>query len=178
MRALPRAVVSLSAVLVAAGCTDGREALAPTAAMRAEVLASPAQRIAATGTFEAQVDFSTITLQPRGRNCLLTVQGRLVFSGTIQGPATGHTDALEFAPCEKVAMSPPGTYEDEFHSELVFVGTVDGRPATANVRYVGRTAVGGHIDAHLIFSNGVEGPLDASAQVAVGGTYDGAVVVK
>ena len=124
------------------------------------------------------VDFSTLTLTPRGRNCLLVVKGQLVFSGTIEGAATGETSALVFAPCEEVATTPPGTYRDVFRSELVFEGTVNGEPASANVMYAGRVQPGGQIDGRLLFSHGIRGRLHAEAIVAVGGEYHGAVVVR
>jgi hypothetical protein len=77
-----------------------------------------------------------------------------------------------------VAITPPGTYRDVFTSKEVFDGTVNGEPAHANLLYAGQTEVGGAIDAHLIFSNGVSGVLDAvGARVAVGGDYRGSVVV-
>ena len=44
------------------------------------------------------MDFSTLTLTPRGKNCRLVVSGALVFSGSIEGTATGTTTALVFAP--------------------------------------------------------------------------------
>jgi hypothetical protein len=172
------------AMLVLGGCADGGTVLDPASpglsvqGQASTLVASPAQKVTTTGTFDAIVDFSTLTPTPRGRNCELTVQGQLVFSGTIVGPATGQTTALVFASCADMLANPPGTFPDVFHSELVFDGTVDGAPARANVRYQGRSAPGGAIDAHLIFSNGVAGVLDVQAQLAVGGEYQGALVVK
>ncbi|MFN2563900.1 MAG: hypothetical protein ABR499_02655 [Gemmatimonadaceae bacterium] len=116
-------------------------------------------------------------MTPRGRNCLLQVNGRLVFTGTIEGTATGTTRALVFAPCSEVATSPPGTFPDVFKSELRFEGTVDGKPAQANVLYMGRVQPGGQIEGRLVFSKGVAGRLEVDAQVAVGGKYRGSVVV-
>ena len=174
-----RLVATGTAVLIAGAC-DLREPLVPVIvdhAPPASRAAAASEQVQASGVFDAIVDFSTLTLTPRGANCLLTVKGMLVFHGTIEGPATGQTDALVFATCEEVASRPPGTDADVFHSKLVFDGTVAGEPATANVMYQGRSAPGGHIDGHLIFSNGVSGALDASAQVAVGGEYSGSVVV-
>ena len=177
-----RLVATGTAVLIVGGC-DGSGSLAPAREAHTGTVSSPARAAAAagpvetSGLFDAFVDFSTLTLTPRGTNCLLTVKGKLVFHGTIEGTATGQTDALVFATCEEVASKPPGTDPDVFHSKLVFEGTVAGQPATANVMYQGRSAPGGHIDGHLIFSNGVSGALDASAQVAVGGEYSGSVVV-
>ena len=169
-----------TAVLILAGC-DGGRAVAPTPNARTvdapALAAADAGPVATSGLFDAFVDFSTLTLTPRGQNCLLTVQGRLVFHGTIEGTGTGHTDALVSATCEEVASKPPGTDPDVFHSQLTFVGTVAGEPASANVIYQGRSQPGGHIDAHLIFSNGISGVLDASAQIAVGGSYEGSLVV-
>ena len=169
--------VAAATAVFTLGCADGPtgpDHPAPALALGA----SPARQVQATGAFDAIVDFSTLTLTPRGRNCLLTVMGQLVFTGTIVGPAVGQTTALVFASCEDVATNPPGTFPDVFHSELEFDGTVNGDHAQANVRYVGRSEPGGHIDANLLFSRGVEGRLAADAQLAVGGTYDGAVVVR
>jgi hypothetical protein len=135
--------------------------------------------VQATGHYDAVVDFSSLTLTPRGRNCLLEVDGTLFFTGAIEGTATAHTSALVFAPCAQVATTPPGTYRDVFTSRAEFTGTVNGQPAHANLLYAGETEVGGTIDAHLIFSNGLAGVLDAiNARVAVGGDYRGAVVVR
>ena len=105
-------------------------------------------------------------------------QGELVFSGTIEGAATGQTSALVFASCADVAASPPGTYPDVFTSQLVFEGTVDGEPARADVLYIGRVRPGGEIDARLVLSDGVWGVLEVfDARVAVGGGYRGTVIV-
>ena len=180
MRVL-RLVAAGSAVVVGVGCGNAPGALAPTVPTRSAQVQSPSEsasrRVETSGHFDAIVDFSTLTLTPRGQNCLLTVKGRLVFSGTIDGVATGQTNALVSAPCADVASAPPGTYPDVFHSELTFEGTVDGEPATAKGLYMGRSQPGGHISGRFVLSNGVSGVLDVEAQIAVGGEYQGSVVV-
>jgi hypothetical protein len=179
-----RFIVAGTAVLIVCGCADGRDALAPTTpslttqSRSAEHPATAARQVQTSGHFDANVDFSTVTLTPKGRNCLLEVDGTLVFTGTIEGTATAHTSALESASCAEVATNPPGTFSDVFKSKAVFVGTVDGTPARANLLYQGRVQPGGHIDARLLFSNGIAGSLVADAVVAVGGTYRGMVVVR
>jgi hypothetical protein len=179
-----RFAVAGAALLIVSGCGDGRNALAPTAPSSAvqdrsaEHPATAARRVQVSGHFDANVDFSTVTLTPKGRNCLLQVDGTLVFTGTIVGTATAHTSALEAASCADVATNPPGTFPDVFKSEAVFDGTVGGKTAHANLLYTGRVQVGGHIDGAFIFSNGVAGILAVDAQVAVGGKYRGAVVVR
>ena len=170
-----RLVATGTALLIVGGCVDGRTIPDPTAPVLA---ASPARQIQTSGHFDAIVDFSTLTLTPRGRNCLLQVKGQLVFTGTIEGAATGQTSALVFAPCADVAASPPGTFPDVFKSELAFEGTVDGEPARANVLYMGRVQPGGQIAGRLVLSNGVQGRLEVEARVAVGGEYSGSVVVR
>lgn len=171
---LLRLVATGTALLTVGGCADRPDVLAPTARS-----ASAARQVQASGDFAALVDFATLTLTPRGRNCRLEVDGRLVFTGTIEGTATGHTSALVFAPCSEVATTPPGTFRDVFRSELEFVGTVNGEPARATVLYMGGVAPGGEIDGRLQFHHGdVRGELDADAVVAVGGTYSGSVVVR
>ena len=168
--------------LILIGCTDGRDsfvATAPSAARSPAAGVSPnaARPIQTSGTFDAIVDFPTVTLTPKGGNCLLEVQGHLIFHGTIEGTANGVTSALEFAPCSQVALHPPGTFPDVFKSVAVFDGTIAGEPAHANLLYMGRVQVGGAIDGRFVFSNGVAGELDANAIVAVGGTYRGQLVV-
>jgi hypothetical protein len=179
MNILRRAAAGI-AVLITAGC-GGRDLLAPSwspaQAQSPAPSASTAGPVETSGLFDAHVDFRTLSLTPRGNNCLLVVKGELVFHGTIEGVAAGETTALVFATCDEVLSKPPGTDPDVFTSELVFNGTVNGEPATANVLYQGRSAPGGHISGHLIFSHGVSGALDAEAQVAVGGSYSGSLVV-
>ena len=176
---IARRVVATLAALVAVGaCADGRGALDP-ATPASDLSAAAAHQVEAAGDFDAIVDFTTVSFTPRGSNCLLVVEGALVFTGTIEGTASGVTSALVFAPCEDVSTTPPGTYRDVFRSELEFEGTVNGGELThAKVLYQGGVEVGGEIDAHIIFSNGIAGVLDASAIVAEGGTYRGSVVVK
>ena len=172
-----------TALLVIGACANGHDALqstAPSATQgptpeRSLTAAAPVQT---SGHFDAIVDFSTITLTPRGQNCLLQVDGRLVFTGTIVGTANGHTSALEFAPCDQVALHPPGTYPDVFKSVATFQGTIGGQPAHSNLLYMGRVQVGGAIDGRLVFSDGVAGELAVQSIVAVGGTYSGSLVVK
>ena len=168
--------------LTVIGCTDGADGRVPTGPTASHALASSSspnasQPVQTSGTFDAIVDFSTVTLTPKGRNCLLTVKGRLIFHGTIEGTANGQTGALEFAPCSEVAVNPPGTFPDRFKSVAVFDGTIAGQPARANLLYMGRVAVGGSIDGRFVFSNGAAGELKADAIVAVGGTYQGQLVV-
>jgi hypothetical protein len=179
-----RLVATGTALLIVGGCADDRNILDPTAPAlsvqghSSELPPSLARQIQTSGDFDAIVDFSTLTLTPRGSNCLLQVNGQLVFTGTIEGAATGQTTALVFAPCSDVATSPPGTFTDVFRSELAFEGTVDGEPARANVLYMGRVQPGGQIEGRLLLSNGVQGRLEVDARVAVGGEYTGSVVVR
>ncbi len=176
-----RLVATGTVLLIVAGCANADDTLGPAApgnvVHSSELAAAAARTVQASGHFDALVDFSTLTLTPRGGNCLLEVEGQLVFTGTIEGTGIGQTSALVFAPCADVVASPPGTYPDVFKSELAFEGTVDGEPARANLLYMGRVQPGGAIEGRLIFSNGVEGRLDVEARVAVGGEYNGSVVV-
>src|SRR6478609_964666 len=96
-----RLVSSGTALLLLCGCESGRDATTPTAPAlatqsRAAQSSTAAGQVQTSGHFDAQVDFSTVTLTPKGSNCLLGVDGRLVFTGTIEGTAVGHTSALEF----------------------------------------------------------------------------------
>lgn len=175
-------VVSAVAGLVSISCADGPDMLDPSksavalqgSSTETSAVGGP---VAVSGEFAAIVDFATLTLTSRGANCLLQVDGQLVFSGTIEGVATGTTTALVFATCAEVASSPPGTHRDVFKSELEFDGTVSGVPATAAMIYQGRVQEGGRIDGRILASRGLAGVLRADAQVAVGGSYSGSIVV-
>lgn len=171
---MTRTLATLGILIVLAGCADAPRAIAPDgAAFDAAALA----QTSVAGSYVASIDFTTISLTPRGQNCLLEVEGQLEFTGSIVGTATGRTSALVFATCEEAATTPPGTHPDVFRSVLEFEGTVNGEPATADLQYMGRVAPGGALDGRLVFSNGISGRLDADGIVAVGGTYSGDVVV-
>lgn len=162
--------------LISLGCADATmNPMAPEPVRREQTVVPGLTEV--SGTYDAVVDFATLSLTPRGRNCRLVVDGMLVFSGAVDGTAIGTTTALVFAPCSEVATTPPGTFRDVFTSELHFVGTVNGEPAEAEGLYQGVTQVGGAIEGHFHFSNGVAGVLDVDAVVAVGGSYEGALVV-
>lgn len=134
-----------------------------------------ADSIRANGEFTANVGFTTLNLTPVGVNCLLEVDGYLVFTGTLDGVASGTTKALVFAPCEDVAVNPPGTFKDIFRSKLEFLGTVNEKPAAADLTYKGVTEVGGQIKAKFLLRNGLKGVMKVDAIVAVGGSYRGVV---
>jgi hypothetical protein len=132
-------------------------------------------KIPASGTFTAALDFSTLSLSPVGANCLLRVDGVLTFTGTLNGEAVATTSALVLAPCADVAMSPPGTFQDVFKSELTFAGTVGEDPGLveAHITYQGITKTGGAIQGRMLLNSGLKGNLEVDAVVAAGGTYQG-----
>lgn len=176
-------MVPAAVLLGSIGCTDSPALLNPMApevavgvtSAETSALAGP---VVAAGEYDAIVDFATLTLTPRGRNCLLQVDGRLVFTGTIEGVATGTTTALVLATCEETATTPPGTHRDVFRSELEFDGTVDGVPAQGDMIYQGRVQEGGRVEGRIIASGGIAGVLEVDARVAVGGSYSGSLVVR
>ena len=55
---------------------------------------------------------------------------------------------------------------------------MDGKPATARMIYQGRSAPGGGIEGRFLLHGSVRGVLKVEARIAVGGTYEGAVVVR
>ena len=169
--------MAVTAAMLVGGCAQDNGLLAPAADDVHPSMTVTARRTAASGDFLATVDFSTVTFTPRGRNCLLEIAGQLVFSGDIVGAAVGTTSALVFASCEAVSTTPPGTFRDVFRSELQFEGTVSGEQAQGSVMYQGGVQPGGQLEGRLLWSNGISGVLDVDAVVAVGGTYEGSLVV-
>ena len=168
----------VAAAVTAAGCTD---AAGPSGQATASIQSSDsrasARVIDAAGAFAANVDFSTLTLTPQGHNCVLTVRGQLIFTGTIAGTTTGQTTALVLAPCADVATTPPGTYRDVFKSPFTFTGTVAGQQVEATGVYKGGVDPGGNIDGQILFLQGLHGALQVNAVVAQGGSYRGSVVI-
>jgi hypothetical protein len=133
--------------------------------------------VRASGTFDAVLDVTTFRLEPLGTRCVITVSGRLIFSGTLQGSASATTTAFEDASCEQVLSDPPGTFADVFSSTGTFTGSVGGRPVSADIVYAGRTSAGGSIDAIMRFTGDLTGVLHVDATLGVGGTYDGVLVL-
>lgn len=129
----------------------------------------------ATGAFTATIDFSSLSLTPIGSQCLLSVEGMLVFTGTLSGTADGTTSALVQASCADVGAYPPGTFTDVFRANLTFSGSLDGAPVAASMVYQGRTEVGGSIGGLILLSDGLRGALQVDGIVAIGGSYDGRV---
>lgn len=172
---MPRLASSAMAALLLTGCTDAPDPLAPTVPAG---VARAAQHVDASGSFDALVDFSTLTLTPRGQNCLVDVKGQLVFTGTLEGTATGHTQALVFGTCEEFLATPPGGLPDVFKSELSFTGTVNGERVEATGWYMGRSDPVDGIDGRFVLHGDVRGELDVDARIAVGGSYRGSIVVR
>ena len=172
------AFLVVAAALASAGCADVAGPAQATASLReARVGPASARVVEASGDFTANVDFITLTLTPQGRNCVLSVAGSLVFTGTIVGTTTGRTTAMVLAPCEDVATTPPGTFRDVFKSPFTFTGTVDGQPVVATGVYQGGVDPGGHIDGEILFRTGIHGVLRVNAVVAQGGSYHGSVAL-
>lgn len=113
----------------------------------------------------------------RGNKCLLTVSGTLHFTGSLEGAATGTTEAVVFAPCEEALAVPPGSYFDVFSFTGDFTGTVAGEPATGTLTYAGVTRAGGDIDASVRLSGGDGWARlrTTDAVVLQGGSYSGKV---
>lgn len=133
-----------------------------------------AARARAAGSFTATLDLATLTLVDVGpQGCLLSVDGVLTFTGTIDGAAPGTTNALVAAPCASVATTPPGTFADVFAFRGTFAGNVGGEPASATLTYAGVTRPGGAIRAAMTMRGGAIAVLDVHATVGVGGTYVG-----
>lgn len=130
------------------------------------------------GDIEASIDFDTISFTPAGTYCLLEVEGVLVFTGSIEGRASGTTQALVFDTCDVVEMALPGTIDDVFRSDLIFGGLIDGLPTFAAMTYRGRTENLGQVRAEIDLSQGANGRLRVTAAVAVGGTYRGFVKMR
>lgn len=137
------------------------------------------QKSDAAGTFTALVDFPSLVTRDVGTSkCEFRVDGALTFDGTLEGVASGTTTALIDAPCPEALSNPPGTFRDVFRFEGTFTGTVDGVPATGELRYAGVTRPGGAIDAniHLRADQAKVELRTVDAQIGVGGSYRGVAV--
>uniref|UniRef100_A0A7S3L9X6 Lipid/polyisoprenoid-binding YceI-like domain-containing protein n=1 Tax=Amphora coffeiformis TaxID=265554 RepID=A0A7S3L9X6_9STRA len=130
----------------------------------------------ASGSFDTQLDFSTLTFTPIGSNrCRIEVEGTLMFTGTLVGEAKAKTSALAMASCEEVQANPPGDIPDTFQSKLIFEGEIDGTDIITDIIWNGSTEAGGSIEkSGMTFpGSGVAGQLKVIAQVGFGGEYEG-----
>jgi hypothetical protein len=139
------------------------------------------RHVDATGSFQAEVFFDSLRTRNVGESkCEFTLEGRLTFTGTVQGVASGTTTALIDAPCpEATDPANVGAFRDVFRFEGTFTGTVDGVPVTGPLSYAGVTRPGGSIDANIkLRADGAKASLHTvTAQLGVGGTYRGVAVV-
>jgi energy-converting hydrogenase Eha subunit A len=146
-------------------------------ALAGTVLAGPASAAPsppAEGTFTVAVAFPTAVFEDVGdRVCRVSIDGTLIFEGTLDGIATGTLSALVLAPCSQAQTTPPGTSRDVFRFRGTFSGTVDGAPTTGALTYAGVTRVGGAIDATILLRGQPRAALRADATAGVGGTYAG-----
>ena len=141
-----------------------------------------AQVVRAEGSFKAVVFFNTLVPRPVGNSkCEFTVQGRLIFVGTLDGVAEGVTTALIDAPCAE-ALDPNnlGAFRDVFRFEGTFIGQAAGVDASGDLTYAGVTRPGGSIDANIkLRADRAKAALHiVDAQLGVGGTYRGVAVTK
>lgn len=148
------------------------------ASLAAPAEAAPRRATSASGTFVVGPDVTFGAPQDvRGNKCLLTVDGTLHFTGSLEGAATGTTKAVVHASCEDALAAPPGAYFDVFRFTGEFEGTVGGQPADGTLTYSGVTQEGGQIDA-VIRLRGGEGWArlrTTDAVVLQGGSYRGKV---
>ena len=180
MRIVPRVAGILSLITLMFLCGTSM-ATATTHQADAARVAS-ARRINASGDFKAEVFFNTLVTRDVGHSkCLFVVQGRLTFSGTLEGVAEGTTTALIDAPCaEATNPANPGAFGDVFRFKGTFSGSVNGVPATGDLTYAGVTRPGGSIDARIrLRADRAKARLHTvTAQLGVGGTYRGVAITR
>ena len=175
-----RAAGILSLITLMFLCGTSLAAAAPRHADVAGV--ASARNVDAWGAFTAEVFFNTLVPRPVGNSkCEFVVQGRLTFSGTLNGVAEGTTTALIEAPCAD-ALNPAnlGVFRDVFRFKGTFSGTVAGVPANGDLSYAGVTRPGGSIDANIkLRADGTNATLHTvTARLGVGGIYHGVAVTK
>jgi hypothetical protein len=167
-----RAVRATVSILLAASVAA--TAVAPPAA----ATPSPHKAQRASGDFVVGPDVTFGAPEDvRGNKCLLTVNGTLHFTGSLEGAATGTTKAVVFATCEEATAAPPGTSFDVFRFAGAFEGSIEGEPASGTLTYRGVTREGGHIDARIQLrgGDGWARLRTTDAVVLQGGSYRGKV---
>jgi hypothetical protein len=169
-------ILSLITLMLLCGTSLATAATHPADAARV----AHARHVDASGAFMAEV--FTLVPRPVGNSkCEFVVQGRLTFSGTLEGVAEGTTTALIDAPCAE-ALNPAnlGAFRDVFRFEGTFSGAVAGVPANGDLSYAGVTRPGGSINANIkLRADGANATRHTvTAQLGVGGTYRGVAVTK
>ena len=160
------------------------------------------EQVAVVGNYEIFPDLSTLTFETVDESeCHVTVGHEdIVFDGIIEGTATGSVMVVVDDVCgpDGENVLPPGQVTDTFVATLEFQGTIDPGyfkklkgldsynedgvivVTSANVEFIGSTAVGGAVTGNFVFSGDeiVDGTVPVySATVGEGGSYRGSVEV-
>jgi len=107
-----------------------------------------------------------------GGSCIVDLAQGYSFSGALSGPAEINYRILVAGPCG----APPGTYEEQWIAHGTFRGQVHADSVTARFSYVARVRVGGEVEGHIVFGQGLGGAVDVLGNFSDGRlTYRGSV---
>jgi hypothetical protein len=87
----------------------------------------------AAGQVAGIVDLDSLVLTPRGPNCLITLRGLHVWSGTLTGSGYITSRIVTKRPCDEAI--PPFTSAESIHTVGTFTGTVSGRAGSFEYHY-------------------------------------------
>lgn len=128
-------------------------------------------QIRATGTFQPD---GPPQQQPvrvdAGQGCVVDVQQSYIVKGTLSGSFSVDFRILVLGPCGH----PLGTFAEEWIARGNFVGSMEGKSATAKFTYTATVEPGGEVSGLIVLGQGLEGELRIRGSFSDGElTYDG-----
>lgn len=90
-----------------------------------------------------------------GRGCVVDVQQTYIVKGTLSGSFDVDFRILVLGPCGR----PLGTFAEEWIARGEFVGSLDGRSATARFTYTATVEPGGEVSGLIVLGQGLDGEL-------------------
>jgi hypothetical protein len=156
-------------VLVIALCVLA--AASPTTASAAEI----GQHV--QGQFTVAIDPQSVTVQPVGSTCRIGLTATFTFTGDLTGAFVAPFSILHMGACDQPAT-------EVFRALGTWTGSVLGVPGSFEFLFAGTIDPAGHARGELVVLSGagglatLRGAIRLDGQAGVGGSYDGAVVLR
>ena len=105
-----------------------------------------------------------------GQGCVVDIQQSYILNGTLSGSFSVDFRILVLGPCGH----PIGKFAEEWIARGNFVGSLEGRSATAKFTYTATVKPGGEVSGLIVLGQGLDGELRIRGSFSDGElTYDG-----
>ncbi len=90
-----------------------------------------------------------------GESCIVDLKQAYTITGSLSGTAEIDYRIIIAGKCGL----PPGTFEEEWIAYGKFTGSVNGKPASANLSYTAQIKSGGDVDGIIVIGQGIKAKL-------------------